>query len=152
MAAWAKDQGMGVFDLLMDIYKQFGLYKESLISITRKGKSGAEEIQQMMKDLRAYPPKTIQGSPVVAVSDYKSSEKTNLLTGKKTKLDFPKSNVLQFDTEDGTKVSARPSGTEPKIKFYFSVKEPLKSVGEFDKVQTKLDKKIEGIIKEMALK
>ncbi len=152
MAAWAKDQGMGVFDLLIDIYKQFGFYKESLISITRKGKSGAEEIQQMMVDLRAKPPKSIQGSPVIAVSDYKTSEKTDLRTGKKSKLDFPKSNVLQFDTEDGSKVSARPSGTEPKIKFYFSVKEPLALAADFDKVQAQLDKKIEGIIKEMSLK
>ena len=152
MAAWAKDQGMGVFDLLMDIYQQFGFYKESLISITRKGKSGAEEIQQMMKDLRANPPKSIQGSPVIALSDYKTSEKTDLRNGKKSKLDFPKSNVLQFDTEDGTKVSARPSGTEPKIKFYFSVKEPLASAKDFDKVQAQLDKKIEGIIRELSLR
>jgi len=152
MAAWAKDRGMGVFDLLLDIYRQFGFYKESLISITRKGKSGAEEIQQMMKELRSNPPKSIQGSPVIAVSDYKTSEKTDLRSGKKSKLDFPKSNVLQFDTEDGSKVSARPSGTEPKIKFYFSVKEPLALAADFDKVQAQLDKKIEGIIKEMSLK
>ncbi len=152
MAAWAKDNGFSVFSLLLEIYKEFGFYKESLISITRKGKTGAEEIQQMLKDLRANPPTSIQGSPVIAVSDYKSSEKTDLRTGKKLKLDFPKSNVLQFDTEDGTKVSARPSGTEPKIKFYFSVKEPLKSATDFDKVQAQLDKKIEGIISELKLK
>jgi phosphoglucomutase len=135
MTAWAKEQGMGVFDLLTEVYKEFGFYKESLISITRKGKAGAEEIQQMMKELRANPPKTIQGSPVTKLYDYQSSEVTDLASGVKEKLDFPKSNVLQFTTEDGTKVSARPSGTEPKIKFYFSVKAPLESAEAYDAVR-----------------
>jgi phosphoglucomutase len=152
MTAWAKEQGMGVFDLLTEVYKEFGFYKESLISITRKGKAGAEEIQQMMKELRANPPKTIQGSPVTKLYDYQSSEVTDLASGVKEKLDFPKSNVLQFTTEDGTKVSARPSGTEPKIKFYFSVKAPLESAEAYDAVQAELDTKIEKIIDELKLK
>jgi phosphoglucomutase len=152
MTAWAKNQGMGVFDLLIEIYKEFGFYKESLLSITRKGKTGAEEIQEMMKNLRANPPKTIQGSPVIDLFDYQSSESTNLATGEKKPLDFPKSNVLQFTTEDGTKVSARPSGTEPKIKFYFSVKAPLASADEYDAVEAQLDMKIEGIVSELKLR
>jgi phosphoglucomutase len=152
MTAWAKENGMGAFDLLVKIYKEFGFYKESLLSITRKGKAGAEEIQEMMMNLRANPPKTIQGSPVTRLFDYQSLEVTDLATGKKETLDFPKSNVLQFTTEDGTKVSARPSGTEPKIKFYFSVKAPLVSAGDFDKVQAQLDKKIENIIGELSLR
>jgi len=152
MAAWAKENGMSVFDLLAEIYKEFGFYKESLISITRKGKTGAEEIQQMMKELRANPPKTIQGSTVTKLYDYQSSEVTNIATGEKEKLNFPKSNVLQFTTEDGTKVSARPSGTEPKIKFYFSVKAPLENVNDFNKIESQLDDKIEKIIEELKLK
>jgi len=152
MAAWAKENGMSVFDLLAEIYKEFSFYKESLISITRKGKAGAEEIQQMMKDLRANPPKTIQGSTVTKLYDYQSSEVTDIATGQKEKLDFPKSNVLQFTTEDGTKVSARPSGTEPKIKFYFSVKAPLSDVNDFNAIENELDAKIEKIIEELKLK
>jgi phosphoglucomutase len=152
MTAWAKEQGMGIFDLLTEVYKEFGFYKESLISITRKGKTGAEEIQQMMKELRANPPKTIQGSPVTKLYDYQYSVVTDLTSGKKEKLDFPKSNVLQFTTEDGTKVSARPSGTEPKIKFYFSVKAPLASAEAYDAVQDQLDLKIKKIIEELKLK
>ena len=152
MTAWAKDNGMSVFDLLIEIYKEFGCYKESLISITKKGKSGAEQIEEMMRNIRANPPKTIQGSPVTKLYDYQLSEVTTLVTGKKEKLDFPQSNVLQFTTEDGTKVSARPSGTEPKIKFYFSVKAPLKSASEYDLVQKQLDDKIQKIIEELSLK
>lgn len=152
MTAWAKDNGMSVFDLLVEIYKEFGCYKEGLLSITRKGKSGAEEIEEMMRNIRANPPKTIQGSPVTKLYDYQLSEVTDLATGKKDTLDFPQSNVLQFTTEDGTKVSARPSGTEPKIKFYFSVKAPLKSASEYDQVQKQLDEKIHRIIEELSLK
>ena len=152
MAAWAKENGMSIFDLLAEVYKEFGFYQESLLSITRKGKSGAEEIEEMMKNMRANPPKTIHGSPVVKVFDYQSSEVTDLGTGSTVKLDFPTSNVLQYTTEDGTKISARPSGTEPKIKFYFSVKAPLETKNDFDKVQESLNKKIENIIKELSLK
>jgi len=152
MAAWAKENGMSIFDLLAEVYKEFGFYQESLLSITRKGKSGAEEIEEMMKNMRANPPKTIHGSPVVKVFDYQSSEVTDLGTGSTVKLDFPTSNVLQYTTEDGTKISARPSGTEPKIKFYFSVKAPLETKNDFDKVQESLNKKIENIIEELSLK
>ena len=152
MTAWAKDNGMGLFDLLIEVYKEFGFYKESLHSITRKGKSGAEEIQKMMKDMRQNPPKSIQGSPVVKVYDYLSGEVKDLVSGATENLNFPKSNVLQYTTEDGTKISARPSGTEPKIKFYFSVKETLESKEDFDKVQDFLNAKIESIIEELSLK
>ena len=152
MTAWAKENGMGLFDLLIEVYKEFGFYQESLLSITRKGKTGAEEIQVMMKNLRGNPPKSIHGSPVVKVYDYLSSEVKELATGKIESLDFPKSNVLQYTTEDGTKISARPSGTEPKIKFYFSVKEPLKQKEDFNIVQDLLNRKIESIIEELSLK
>ena len=111
-AAWCADQGKTLYQLLQDIYAEFGLYKESLISLTKKGKAGLEEIQSMMKSYRENPPATIAGSPVVKVIDYNKPEETGL----------PKSNVLQFYTEDGSVVSVRPSGTEPKIKFYFGVK------------------------------
>ena len=152
VTAWAKDQGLSLFDLLIDIYKRFGYYKEALISITKKGQSGAEEIQEMMKELRANPPKEIAGSPVEKILDYKSGIGKNLKTGKEEKLDFPTSNVLQFITEDGTKVSARPSGTEPKIKFYFGVMGELKDAAEFDEMTAKLEGKIDGIISELKLK
>lgn len=152
MTAWAKNNGMGLFDLLIEVYKEFGFYQESLLSITRKGKSGAEEIDQMMKEMRQAPPKSIHGSPVVKVFDYLSGEVKDLASGKIDSLDFPKSNVLQYTTEDGTKISARPSGTEPKIKFYFSVKAPLENKEDFDKVQKALNTKIEHIIDELSLK
>lgn len=152
MTAWAKENGMGLFGFLIEVYKEFGFYKEALLSITRKGKSGAEEIQQMMKNLRENPPKTIQGSPVAKLYDYQALTVTDLHTGAKESLDFPRSNVLQFTTEDGTKISARPSGTEPKIKFYFSVKESLGSAAEFDAVQDRLNEKIDKIIDELKLK
>ncbi len=152
MTAWAKDNGMGLFDLLIKLYQEFGMYKESLLSITRKGKSGADEIQEMMRNMRSNPPKTIHGSLVQKVYDYLSGEVKDLVSGNVDKLDFPKSNVLQYTTEDGTKISARPSGTEPKIKFYFSVKAPLESKGDFDKVMDGLSKKIESIIEELSLR
>ncbi len=152
MVAFAKDQNKSVFDLLTDLYLEFGFFKESLISITKKGKSGAEEIQQMMEDFRATPPKEIAGSKLVTVKDYDLSIETNILTGETTKIDLPKSNVLQFFTEDGSKISARPSGTEPKIKFYFGVKEELNNASDYDKVNASLDGKIEGIITSMDLK
>ncbi|MBR7156971.1 MAG: phospho-sugar mutase, partial [Bacteroidales bacterium] len=110
-AAWCADQGKTLYQLLQDIYAEFGIYKESLISLTKKGKAGLEEIQAMMKSYRENPPASIGGSPVVKVIDYNKPEETGL----------PKSNVLQFYTEDGSVVSVRPSGTEPKIKFYFGV-------------------------------
>lgn len=152
VVAYAKDNGLTLFDMLMEIYQQFGMFREGLISLKRGGKKGAEEIQQMMADLRANPPKEIQGSPVVKMMDYQSSEQTDLTSGTKSALDFPQSNVLQFLTADGTKVSARPSGTEPKIKFYFAVNAPLESKEAFDTVYAQLGDKIQGIIEDMGLK
>ncbi len=152
MTAWAKDNGMGLFDLLLKLYEQFGYYRESLISITKKGKSGAEEIQAMMKDMRENPPQALAGSPLKLILDYKSSEGKNVKTGETFALDFPKSNVLQFLTEDGTKVSARPSGTEPKIKFYFSVKQDLPSADAFNDTTQALKGKIARISEELGIK
>jgi phosphoglucomutase len=151
VVAYAKDQGKSLFDILIEIYTRFGMYRESLISIKRIGKKGAEEIQQMMADLRANPPSSIDGSPVIKMLDYKSSKATLLPSRQQSDLDFPSSNVLQFITKDGSKISARPSGTEPKIKFYFSVKAPLKDKDSFDKVYAQLGEKIDGIIKDMKL-
>lgn len=151
MAAFAKTKGKSLFDTLMDIYLEHGLYKEGLISITKKGKSGAEEIQQMMADLRANPPKIINGSKVQIMHDYGSSISTTA-DGSTIPIALPKSNVLQFLTEDGSKISARPSGTEPKIKFYFSVNAPLSSVEEFEQVGAMLANRIEGIIDDMNLR
>lgn len=152
MVAFAKNQNKSVFDLLTDLYLEFGFFKEDLISITKKGKSGAEEIQKMMDDFRANPPKEIAGSKLLKIKDYGLSVETNIATGKKTTINLPKSNVLQFITEDGSKISARPSGTEPKIKFYFGVKESLDKAEDFEKVNKSLDNKIQNIIISMGLK
>ncbi len=151
IAAWAAEQGKTFFDVLVDLYTEYGFYKEGLLSVVRKGKSGAEEIQQMMKDYRENPPKEIDGEKVVCIKDYKLHESTDLTTGKKERIDLPASNVLQFFTEKGNKVTVRPSGTEPKIKFYFSVKGTLESKEDFDKVNAALDAKIEEIKKSMNL-
>jgi phosphoglucomutase len=150
-AAWANEKGVGLLELLKDIYMEFGFYKENLISVVKKGKSGAEEIQQMMVDFRSNPPKNLAGSKVVVLKDYQTSVSKNLLTGEETVIDLPKSNVLQFFTEDGSKVSIRPSGTEPKIKFYFGVKGELNNKEDYDKVNADLDKKIKNIIKDLGL-
>jgi len=149
--AWVTDQGKGMMDLLKDIYQEFGFYNEKLVSVVRKGKSGAEEIQQMMTDFRANPPKSLAGSEVVNIKDYQSSISKNVKTGEETPIDLPKSNVLQFFTEDGSKVSVRPSGTEPKIKFYFGVKSKLENKEDFDKVSLELENKIKAIIKDLKL-
>ncbi len=147
MVAFARSENKSVFDLLTDLYLEFGFYYESLISITKKGKSGAEEIQEMMKNYRENPPKVLNGSKVVEVKDYEAQTTTNLITGKETVIDLPKSNVLQFITEDGSKISARPSGTEPKIKFYFGVKATLDKAENYDKVKAELEEKIAKITK-----
>ncbi len=151
IAAWAAEQGKTFFDILVDIYKEYGFYKEGLLSVVRKGKSGAEEIQQMMKDYRENPPKEINGERVVCLKDYKLHESIDLTTGKKERIDLPTSNVLQFFTEKGNKVTVRPSGTEPKIKFYFSVKGTLERKEDFDKVNSALDGKIEEIKRSLNL-
>ncbi|TAE52165.1 MAG: phospho-sugar mutase [Bacteroidetes bacterium] len=152
VVAWAKDQGKSLFDILLEVYSQFGLFREGLISLSRKGKKGAEEIQQMMADLRSNPPKTINGSEVLKMQDYKSLIEKDLRTGEETKLDFPTSNVLQFHTADGSKISARPSGTEPKIKFYFSVQAPVSGKEDFDAVYAMLGERIQAIVDGMGLK
>ncbi len=149
--AWVTDQGKGMMDLLKDIYQEFGFYKEKLVSVVRKGKSGAEEIQQMMADFRVNPPQSLAGSEVVNIKDYQSSISKNIKTGEETPIDLPKSNVLQFFTEDGSKGSVRPSGTEPKIKFYFGVKSKLENKKDFDKVGLELENKMEAIIKDLKL-
>ena len=143
MAAVAKNNGQTLFNKLIDLYVQNGLYKEDLISITKKGMNGSKEIADMMKGYRGNPPGEIAGSPVVELYDYDQQVKKNLKTGVIEKIDLPKSNVLQFITEDGSKISASPSGTEPKIKFYFSVNMPLKNAGEFEAMNQKLNEKIQ---------
>jgi phosphoglucomutase len=144
-AAWAKDQGKSMFEMLLEIYVEFGFYKESLLSITRKGKEGVEEIQLMMEEYRSNPPKSIASFPVIKMIDYLKKEEIDILTGKRTRVDLPKSDVLQFFTEDGSKISIRPSGTEPKIKYYFGVKGKLKTPGEFGVVNVQLENQIEKI-------
>ncbi len=151
IAAWAMEQGKTFFDILVDIYKGYGFYKEGLVSVVRKGKSGAEEIQQMMRDYRSNPPKEIDGEKVVCIKDYKLHESKDLTTGKVTPIDLPTSNVLQFFTDKGNKITVRPSGTEPKIKFYFGVKGELCCKEAFDKTNDALDAKIESIKKSMKL-
>jgi phosphoglucomutase len=149
--AWVNDKGMGLMELLKEIYKEFGYYKEKLVSVVRKGKSGAEEIQQMMAGFRANPPQTLAGSKVVVIKDYQSSVTKNIETGEETIINLPKSNVLQFFTADGSKVSVRPSGTEPKIKFYFGVKGNMERKEDFDRVGRELEDKIEKIISDLKL-
>lgn len=151
MAAVAKNKGKTLFDELTDIYVQYGFYKERLVSITKKGMHGAEEIAAMMQKFRAHPPKSINGSDVIELLDYKTGKAKDLRTGETADITLPSSNVLQFKLADGSKISARPSGTEPKIKFYFSVNAPLKSKDDFDKVNHLLDGKIDAIIREMRL-
>ena len=151
-AAWAKDtMGLTLFEWLQELYVKYGFYREGLVSVVRKGKEGAEQIQQMMVDFRTNPPKSILGSPVVRINDFQSLESTDTKTGVKTPIEQDSSNVLQWFTEDGTKVSVRPSGTEPKIKFYFGVKAPLASVADYDRVLAELDGKIEAIKKDLKL-
>ncbi len=150
-AAWAASKGLTLYGWLKEMYVKYGFYKEGLVSVVRKGKEGQEEIQKMMVQYRTNPPKTILGEPVIRINDFQSLESTDIQTGCKTPIVQDKSNVLQFFTASGTKVSVRPSGTEPKIKFYFGVCQPLASADYFDKVQKTLDDKIAAIIKEMNL-
>jgi len=151
ITAWAKEHGKTLYQLLLEIYTEFGLYKEHLISITRKGKEGAEEIPQLMRCFRANPPKAIDGSPVIIYHDYEQQVTRNLKTNSTAKLDLPKSDVIQFITEDGTKVSVRPSGTEPKIKFYFGVKGSLSNPSGYSTEVQALDDKIARIVKELGV-
>ncbi|MDE3142634.1 MAG: phospho-sugar mutase [Bacteroidota bacterium] len=152
MAAYEKENGKTLFDKLIELYIQYGFYYENLISITKKGMNGQKEIADMMEGYRNNPPAIINGSKVVQLLDYELSVGKNLITGESWKIELPKSNVLQFITEDGSKISARPSGTEPKIKFYFSVKTVLNNKDEFDAKYAELENKIKGIIESMRLK
>ena len=153
-AAWARDtMGITLYEWLQQLYVKYGFFREGLVNVVRKGKDGAAEIQQMMVDYRQTPPTAILGSPVVKILDYKTLEELDVRTGEKKPIEGieDKSNVLQWITEDGTKVSVRPSGTEPKIKFYFGVKAKLESVDKFDETLAALDQKIEDIKAELKL-
>ena len=143
--AWAAEQGKTFYELLCDIYREFGLYKEKLVSLTKKGISGTEEIKAMMAKFRNTPPTEIVGEKVVEIRDYKTLEAKDLLTGKVTPINLPKSDVLQFFTETGSKISIRPSGTEPKIKFYFSMKGKIE--GSLDDSMARLDEKLNAAAK-----
>jgi phosphoglucomutase len=151
VAAWTKSRGKSLYDYLIDIYIENGLYKEKLINIVRKGIEGAGEIRQMMTEYRNNPPKIINGSKVVKINDYDDLTSTNCLTGAKVRIDLINSDVLQFFLEDGSKISVRPSGTEPKIKFYFSVNTKLGTAEKFGETDTLLNNRINDIIKDMRL-
>ncbi len=151
MAAYEKSKGKTLFDKMIELYIQYGFYYENLISITKKGMNGQQEIKDMMEGYRQSPPITIDGEAVVTLLDYELQVGKNLQTGEAWKLNLPKSNVLQFITAKGSKISARPSGTEPKIKFYFSVNTELKDRESFDSKYQMLQDKINGIIKDMQL-
>jgi len=151
ITAWAKEKNKSLFDILLEIYMEYGYYREFLVSVVKKGKEGAEEIKRMMTDLRNTPPNKINNSLVVKIIDYESgiiSDRINHTAGKTT---LPSSNVMQFFLEDGTKISVRPSGTEPKIKFYFSVRETLTNRNEFGKISDMLEERVNAIKNELGL-
>ena len=152
IAAWAKDQGESLYQLLLDIYVEYGFSREKGVSVVKKGKSGADEIKQMMVDFGANPPKEIAGSPVVLIKDFETLTATEPLTGKTYKLEMPAtSNVLQYFSEDGSKVSIRPSGTEPKIKFYIEVRGEMQSRGDYDKALAASDVKVKAVMASLGL-
>ncbi|MBA4411242.1 MAG: phosphoglucomutase [Odoribacter sp.] len=152
IVAWAKDEGKSLYEMLLDIYMEYGFSREKMKYVVRKGKSGAEEIQQMMITFRSNPPKILGGSKLKLVKDYEVNIAKNILTGEETAINQKTtSNVLQFFTEDGTKISVRPSGTEPKIKFYFEVAGQLSDRADFDAVEKQADEKIDAIMKELDL-
>ena len=152
VAAWAKDNGKTVYELIQDIYLEFGFSKEKGISVVKKGKSGAEEIKQMMAQFRVAPPKELAGSQVVVIKDYSTLRMIDVLAGKTESLEMPESsNVLQYFTADGTKVSVRPSGTEPKIKFYIEVKLPIASRADYDAVNAAAEEKVLAVKKSLGL-
>lgn len=145
LVAYCKHIGQTLFDRLIAIYQQYGYFRESLISITKPGKSGADEIQEIMRNLRQNPPRTFAGADIVSIRDYQTSEARNLVSGETNAIDLPKSNVLQFFTRDASKISARPSGTEPKIKFYISVRDKLENKSDFQTVSDLLNNKMDRI-------
>lgn len=151
MAAYEKDKGRSLYQKLIDLYVTYGLFKEHLVSITKKGMDGQQQIAAMMESFRTNPPKTLNNTPVVQLLDYEKRRGTNLLSGETWDIQLPKSNVLQFILADESKISARPSGTEPKIKFYFSVNAHLSSVQEFDRVNQDLEQRIKSIIADLGI-
>ncbi|MEN9640265.1 MAG: hypothetical protein RLZZ262_2134 [Bacteroidota bacterium] len=152
IAAWCKANKSSMFDLLMEIYGKYGLFHEYLLSLTMKGLDGLQQIQQMMTDLRATPPKELGGSPVVEIRDVQNDTVTDLITGQTTKMNLPSSNVLQFILEDGSKISARPSGTEPKIKFYFSLRTTFAPTDDYHSKAAEMQVRIDAICKALNLK
>jgi phosphoglucomutase len=151
VAAWAKENGKSLYDILLDIYAKFGIHEEKLLSITKKGKEGLEEIKEMMKNYRNNPPKEIAGSKIVTIVDYLTRQQIDILTGDSTPINQHKSDVLQFYTLDGTVVSIRPSGTEPKIKYYFELRSDLENRNEYHTVLKKLNNKYQIILDELGL-
>jgi phosphoglucomutase len=150
-AAWAADQGKSFFDILIDIYVEFGFYKEKLLSVTKKGKAGAEAIAAMMDSFRRAPSQEIAGTRLERIKDYQKQLEMNLTTGITQQIDLPKSNVLQYFLADGSKITVRPSGTEPKIKFYFGIKGELAKAEDFDKVDGEMEDRINKIIEDMKI-
>ncbi len=150
-AAWAKSRGSSFYEVLIDIYTKFGFYLEDLVSLTRKGMKGAEEIAKMMEDFRTNTPQEIGGERIIQMMDYQSSVTKNLADGTQQPIELPKSNVVQFITDKGTKITARPSGTEPKIKFYISVNAKLADKSEFGRMKTELESRIADIKKGLGL-
>lgn len=151
MAAYYKDQGSSLYEALIDLYLEYGFYREKLISVTKKGKTGAEEIQALMEKYRSQPPTSLGGSKIETIKDYEKSISKNMLTGVTETIDLPSSNVLQFFTEDGSIISARPSGTEPKIKFYCSVNAKLEDKASFSTVEAGLDAKLDVILRDLGV-
>jgi phosphoglucomutase len=151
MAAYEKEKGRSLYEKMIDLYVEYGLYKEQLISITKKGMDGQQQIAAMMETYRKNPPASINGSPVIKLLDYELQKGTNPQTKEEWKIELPKSNVLQFILEDGSSISARPSGTEPKIKFYFSVNAKLENAAGYDQANKELETKIKAIIADMKL-
>lgn len=149
-AIWAKSKGLTLYELLLEIYVKFGFYKEHLISITKKGKDGVEQIEKMMQRFRDNPPQTLDGSQIVLVHDYLKSETVDNVSDLRYKINLPKSNVIQFVCSDNTIVSVRPSGTEPKIKFYFGVKTKINSATAYDAANKELSEKLERLVTEVS--
>ncbi len=151
MMVWVQSKDLHIEDLLTEMYMKYGFYLEDLVSVTKKGRQGADEIAQMVEDFRTNPPKQINGSTVVRMIDYKSLDDKNMNNGSISKVDLPSSNFMQFFTEDGSKITVRPSGTEPKIKFYFSVNSPLNSAEEYLETEKSMKKQIESIKKDLGI-
>jgi phosphoglucomutase len=150
-AVYARENNKSLYTLLLDIYMEYGMYYESLLSVTKKGKSGADEIKQMMQDFRTTPPRSLNGSDIIMIKDYKLKKSYDTLTGTETSIDMPVSDVLQFFTADGCKITVRPSGTEPKIKFYFGIKTDLSSAAAFEETEQRCLNIIEAIKKDLNL-